>query len=102
MRTRPGFSDPPTRPLALAAAVVAGLLGSAVAAAADPDGEAARHFEARIRPLFLERCARCHGPEKPKAGLRLDGPAGLAKGGTSGPVVRPGDPEHSLLIQAVR
>ena len=35
-------------------------------------------------------------------GLRLDSREGLLKGGKSGPAVVPGNPDKSLLIQAVR
>ena len=35
-------------------------------------------------------------------GLRLDSRDGLLKGGRSGPAIVPGDPDNSLLIQAVR
>ncbi len=35
-------------------------------------------------------------------GLRLDSRDGLLQGGKSGPAIVPGDPEKSLLIQAVR
>ncbi len=66
--------------------------------AAGPDND---HFEKKIRPLLLARCVGCHGPEKSKGGLRLDA-AGLARGGETGPVLVPGKPEESLLIQAVR
>src|SRR5262249_7036291 len=47
---------------------------------------------------------RCHSAsaEKLKAGLRLDTPAGLLRGGESGPAVVPGKPDESLLIQAIR
>lgn len=60
------------------------------------------HFEKRIRPLLAARCWKCHGGDKPKASLRLDSAGGLAKGGQSGPVVAPGKPAESLLIQAVQ
>ncbi|KAJ3048955.1 hypothetical protein HK102_012599, partial [Quaeritorhiza haematococci] len=59
-------------------------------------------FEAEIRPLLVERCQSCHGPEKQKAGLRLDARAALIEGGDTGPAVVPGDPANSLLIEAVR
>src|SRR5215831_7747469 len=61
-------------------------------------------FETRVRPVLVENCYRCHSgqSDKPKAGLRLDSREGLLKGGDSGPAVRPGDPDHSLLIKAVR
>ena len=35
-------------------------------------------------------------------GLRLDSREGLLKGGRSGPAIVPGDPDKSLMIQAVR
>jgi hypothetical protein len=58
-------------------------------------------FERRIRPLLVENCQRCHGSERQRAGLRLDGLRAILAGGDSGPAVVPGRPEDSLLIQAV-
>ena len=59
-------------------------------------------FENRIRPLFAEHCHKCHGAAKQQASLRLDSAAALAKGGDTGPVVVPGEPDKSLLIKVVR
>ena len=59
------------------------------------------HFERRIRPVLVEHCFECHS-EKKKGGLRLDHPQHVERGGDTGPVVVPGDPEQSLLIQALR
>ncbi len=59
-------------------------------------------FEKHVRPLLLEKCVSCHGPNKVKGGLRLDTKDGWQRGGDSGPVIVPGDPDKSLLIQAVR
>ncbi|MCY2949216.1 MAG: hypothetical protein NTZ71_13655 [Planctomycetota bacterium] len=56
-------------------------------------------FENRIRPILVEHCQKCHGPTKEQAGLRLDNAASLKKGSDSGPVVVPGKPEQSKLIQ---
>jgi Protein of unknown function (DUF1549)/Protein of unknown function (DUF1553)/Planctomycete cytochrome C len=60
-------------------------------------------FEAKIRPVLVERCNRCHsaGEKAPKGGLRLDSPAGLRKGGDSGAVIAPGKVDESLLIDAI-
>ncbi len=58
-------------------------------------------FEKEVRPLLANRCWKCHGPEKQKGGLRLDSAAAVAKGGSTGPVVKPGKPEESLLIEAI-
>jgi mono/diheme cytochrome c family protein len=61
-------------------------------------------FESKVRPILAERCYRCHGPEsgKGKAGLRVDSPDALMRGGDSGPAIVRGEPEKSLLILAVR
>ena len=61
-------------------------------------------FEKRIRPVLTEKCYKCHsaGAEKIKGGLLLDSRRGWMKGGESGPVIVPGDPEKSRLIHAVR
>ncbi|MDB6037520.1 MAG: xly 1, partial [Verrucomicrobiales bacterium] len=61
-------------------------------------------FEKRIRPVLAERCYQCHSQqsEKIRGGLLLDSKAGLEKGGESGAVVVPGEPEKSRLIQAIR
>ena len=59
-------------------------------------------FEAEVRPVLVEHCQGCHGPEKQKGGLRVDARSALVEGGDSGPAVEPGDPEKSLLIEAVR
>ena len=59
-------------------------------------------FEKRIRPVLHARCVPCHGPDKSKAGLRLDSRGALLRGGDSGPTIKVGDPDASLLIKAVR
>jgi hypothetical protein len=59
-------------------------------------------FEKKIRPLLLEKCVACHGPEKAKGGLRLDTKDGWQRGGDSGAVIVAREPERSLLIQAVQ
>ena len=60
-----------------------------------------RHFVERVKPLLESRCVSCHGPDKVKAGLRLDSREAALKGGENGPAVVPGKPSESLLLQAV-
>ncbi len=55
-------------------------------------------FEATIGPLFEARCGNCHGENGIKALNLTDYNAALA-GGVDGPVIVPGDPEASLLLQ---
>ena len=52
-----------------------------------------------IRPLFEASCIRCHGQDRPKAGLRLDSLQGVLKGGED-KVVTPNNSAHSLLVVA--
>lgn len=59
-------------------------------------------FEKQVRPVLVERCQSCHGPEKQKGGLRLDSRAALLAGGDSGPAAVLNAPEESLVVQAVR
>ena len=62
--------------------------------------EAGDHFESRIRPLLKKSCFECHQAMR-KGGLRLDSRQDMLTGGKSGPVIVPGDPDKSLLFQAV-
>jgi len=83
------------------------LLATVPGAAAAPDvtppgGPEARFFEEHVRPVLVERCLACHGPEKQKAGLRLDSLVGLLRGGESGAAITPGEPDESNLIMAIR
>jgi hypothetical protein len=90
------------------AAIAVLLLGTASQAqqqAAPPlSAEQVEFFEKKIRPIFVERCYKCHSAqaEKVKGGLLLDSREGLLKGGDSGPAIVPGDPEKSILIKAIR
>ncbi|MDQ2901072.1 MAG: PSD1 and planctomycete cytochrome C domain-containing protein, partial [Acidobacteriota bacterium] len=58
-------------------------------------------FESRIRPILARNCYACHTGSH-MGGLRLDSREHLVKGGNDGPAILPGDPDKSLLIQAVR
>jgi mono/diheme cytochrome c family protein len=69
---------------------------------ASADREGIEFFEKQVRPLLLEQCSSCHGPQKQRGGLRLDSPAAIRKGGDRGAVIVAGDPDASLIIQAIR
>lgn len=59
-------------------------------------------FEAKIRPVLVGTCFRCHGDTKTSGELRIDSRAALLKGGESGPAITPEKPEESLLIRAIQ
>ncbi len=54
-----------------------------------------------IKPIFHANCTMCHGPDKSRAGLRLDTAALALKGGTDGKVIVPGKSAESKLYRAV-
>lgn len=66
--------------------------------------EQENYFENHVRPLFLARCLECHSQQsgKTSGGLALDSRSGWQKGGDSGPAIVPGDPDASLLLQAIK
>jgi hypothetical protein len=89
------------------ASLLAALPWSAAALpAASPAPSAAdiAFFEARVRPVLVERCHHCHSvkAKKQRGGLRLDSRSGVLKGGDTGPAVEPNQPEASLLLKAIR
>jgi cytochrome c553 len=85
--------------------VIVLLLSAATAGnAAEPSAtaEQLRFFESAVRPLLVEHCLKCHGPEKQWANLRVDSRAALLQGGDSGPAIVPGKPDESRLLRAVQ
>jgi hypothetical protein len=75
----------------------------APARAAEPSPEGVEFFEKKIRPLLTDNCFRCHSRDaKQKAHLRLDSRTAMMKGGDNGSALKPGDPEGSLIVKAVR
>ena len=61
----------------------------------------AAEFSPAVQALLKSQCMKCHGPNKPKAGLDLSSPPGLSRGGESGAVVVGGKLDRSLLWQRV-
>ncbi len=80
--------------------------GVLASAAENPpaDREGIEHFEKRIRPVLALRCYECHSAaaKKVEGSLLLDTREGLLKGGDLGAAIVPGEPDKSLLIQAIR
>ena len=71
-------------------------------AMADDDPAAVEFFEAKVRPLLVNRCQSCHGGGKAKGGLRLETRAEAMTGGETGPAIVPGRPDESLLVEAIQ
>jgi len=77
---------------------LAAALWSSLAFATEPPSE---FFEKQVRPIFVEHCQDCHGPEVAESKLRVDSLAGLLAGGERGPAIVPGKPGDSLLLSAI-
>lgn len=68
-----------------------------------PTPEQLEFAEKQVRPILTKHCFQCHSAEaeKLKAGLHLDNRQAMLRGGDSGPAITPGQPQKSLLLQAV-
>jgi hypothetical protein len=62
--------------------------------------KALEFFETQVRPVLAKHCHACHTDSR-IANLRVDSREYLIQGGRSGPAIVPGDPDNSLLMQAV-
>ncbi len=65
------------------------------------EAEVLKQFEQHVRPLLERRCLKCHGDKKQEGGLRLDSWGAVLAGGESGPAIVSGEPDESVLIEAV-
>lgn len=65
-------------------------------------GSSSLLFDHDVRPVLEQSCLRCHGPEKPKSGYRLDNRADALKGGDDNQNdIVPGRSDQSKLIAYV-
>ncbi|MBL4886555.1 MAG: DUF1549 domain-containing protein, partial [Planctomycetaceae bacterium] len=66
------------------------------------DAKHLEFFEKDVRPLLIKHCYDCHGNGEADGGLEIDSRLGLIEGGDSGTALVAGQPDASLLIEAVR
>ena len=59
------------------------------------------NYEDHIKPVFRAHCLKCHNADEAEADLDLSKMSAVMKGGSSGPVVKPGQPESSQLYRAM-
>jgi uncharacterized membrane protein len=57
---------------------------------------------ADVAKIFERRCISCHSGSQPADDLRLDAYEQVIRGGVHGPVVVPGEPDESELMQRIR
>ncbi len=73
-----------------------------LASAAEPRPASEPTFEKQIRPILKAYCFECHGEgEKLKGGLDLRLRRSIVEGGNTGPGLKPGAPDDSLLYRKI-
>lgn len=63
--------------------------------------EQALVYDHVIQPIFQEKCVSCHSDEKLKGKLKLTDSTSIMKGGKTGKLYVPGDPQVSLLLERI-
>jgi mono/diheme cytochrome c family protein len=64
-----------------------------------PETVSAPGFAADVLPLFEEHCVACHSATQPLGGWDGSSYTSIIESGDHAPVIIPGDPEGSLLVQ---
>lgn len=72
----------------------------AVPAAAE-DQPAPPNYVEHVQAIFREHCFACHCQDEARSDLALDSYASVMRGGASGAVIEPGEPENSRLWKLV-
>src|SRR5438552_8366103 len=63
--------------------------------------DATPSYARQVKPFLAKYCLECHSGDKAKGGLSLETYQSLQKGGDNGPVLVPGKPDESRIIQFV-
>jgi len=88
--------------IAVAAAIaVSATSGVFAQKASDPAPGTAEYYTQKVEPILDDNCYSCHA-ESQSGGLRLDSYDAVLKGGPHGSIIVPGDPDTSIMIQAIR
>jgi mono/diheme cytochrome c family protein len=58
-------------------------------------------YQEHVLPIFERHCAECHGADDPEEGLELTRYRTAMNGSIHGPVIEPGDPDNSYLVEQI-
>ena len=79
--------------------ILSQIVGAAPLPIADVNRDSPVDFAKDIYPVFKRSCLACHNTTKAKAGLNLESPQTIQKGGDTGPAALPGKGAKSLLLR---
>ncbi|MDP1590185.1 MAG: c-type cytochrome domain-containing protein [Prosthecobacter sp.] len=68
---------------------------------ADDKREAAPAFQKDVLPIFEEKCLRCHGGKRRGGKLDMRTLEAMLTGGDTGPAIKQGNADKSLLIELI-
>ena len=77
------------------------LLSGTFSSALDEARDEVPRFESDVQPIFQANCHVCHGENLQQNGLDLRTHASVLKGGESGPPIKLGSAEESLLFEKI-
>jgi mono/diheme cytochrome c family protein len=59
------------------------------------------NYQDHVLPIFEQHCGECHGADDPEEGLELTRYRTALVGSENGPVIVPGEPENSYLVDQI-
>lgn len=68
---------------------------------ADDPLKEAPDFAKEVLPIFAAKCIRCHGAQRRGGKLDMRTLDALLAGGVSGPALKPGNSQKSLLVELI-
>lgn len=69
--------------------------------AAEAPKDTAPDFQRDVLPIFDAKCLRCHGVKRRDGKLDMRTLEAMLAGGVSGPALKPGNAQKSLLIELI-
>src|SRR5439155_18531622 len=67
----------------------------------DPSSAVKISYRRNVAPLLRRHCSSCHTKNDAQAELNVDTVKLMLRGGKTGPAIKPGKPDESLLVQVL-
>src|SRR2546423_6929988 len=87
--------------LAAVALIVVCAIAGELAQGAEAKKNSKITYEEHVLPILRDKCIGCHSPDKARSGLVVTTYPGIMAGGSSGEVIKAGDPDNSRVFVLV-